>query len=322
MVRGRRISDIDLLKKKLSKLINEGGKIREICPQVHYTAHKWSPLKLILLIYYMDMYSKIMSTYRNKLNISEIIYIDPLAGPGTNKIEETGDVIVGSPIISTIFSSNVFDRYFFAESNAEKREALQLRLVKLLQRDKFVIRSDCNELLDYVADYMDKLDGKVHFLMFVDCEGIEPKWDQMKKVLHYDGDLIFVFQTNAVWEQITRWRNLQGVSSFFGTEEYRSVGDRERLVEIYKEQIKSVETISGRRRELIDNIPVRGGIASPSFYYDVIFAAPKTRAGSPWFNNLLQYVKNRIAKHTGDSIKQALDILGGKSTQIDWFMTQ
>jgi hypothetical protein len=52
----------------------------------------------------------------------------------------------------------------------------------------------------------------------------------------------------------------------------------------------------------------------------VIFAAEKTSRGSPWFGTLLNYVKKRIAKYTGKSIEQALDVLKGRSTQIDWFI--
>ena len=155
--------------------------------------------------------------------------------------------------------------------------------------------------------------------MFVDCEGIEPKWENMKKVLQYPGDLIFVFQTMAIWEQIIRWKKWDAVLSFFGTEEFIDA-EKEELVEIYKKQVASVETLRGKKRELVDHVPVRGDIKEGSFYYDVIFAAEKTSKGSPWFGSLLNYVKKRIAKYTGKSIKQALDVLRGKSTQIDWFI--
>jgi len=321
MVRKKFRSDIELLKIKLNQLVSKGRDISTVFPQIHYTAHKWTPIKLILLMYYVDMYSKIMLRHKDTLKISEVIYVDPLAGAGTNEIKETGDIVVGSPIISIILSSGKFDKYFFAESDAQKRDALQHRIEKLLPQDKFVIKNDCNELLDYAANYMSNLGGRSHYLMFVDCEGVEPKWENMKKVLFYEGDLVFVFQTMAIWEQIVRWKNWEAVLSFFGTEECKNVR-KEELVEVYKKQIAGLETVKGRRRELIDHVPVRGDIKEGSFYYDVIFAAAKTARGSPWFESLLQYIKKRIAKYTGKSIEQALDVLKGKSTQIDWFMPQ
>jgi three-Cys-motif partner protein len=308
-----------LLKSKLNELIKVGKDISAISPQIDYAAHKWTPIKLILLMYYVDMYSKIMSHHKGALKISELIYIDPLAGSSTNKIQETGDAIVGSPIISIVFSSRKFDKFFFAECDAQKREALQHRIERLLPSDKFVIKNDCNELLDYVADYMSNISGRSHYLMFIDCEGIEPKWESMEKILQYPGDVIFVFQTMAIWEQIIRWKKCDAVLSFFGTEEFMGA-KKEELVEIYKKQVASVETLRGKKRELVDHVPVRGDIKEGSFYYDVIFAAEKTSRGSPWFGSLLNYVKKRIAKHTGKSIEQSLDVLKGRSTQIDWFI--
>lgn len=40
-------------------------------------ARAWTPIKLIALIYYVDMYSRIMTRQKPRLNISELIYIDP-----------------------------------------------------------------------------------------------------------------------------------------------------------------------------------------------------------------------------------------------------
>jgi three-Cys-motif partner protein len=319
MVKKKFRSDIELLKSKLDKLISIGKDISTVHPQVHYTARKWTPIKLILLMYYMDMYSKIMFRRKDELKISELIYIDPLAGAGTNKIQETGDVIVGSPIIGIVFSSYKFDRYFFAECDAQKRDALQSRIGRLLPSDKFVIKSDCNELLNYAADHMSNLRGRSHYVMFIDCEGIEPKWENMIKVLHHPGDLIFVFQTKVIWEQIVRWKNLDAVLSFFGTKDFMNA-KQEELVWVYKKQIASVKTLRGKERELVDHVPVRGDIKEGTFYYDVIFAAEKTSGGSPWFGGLLDYVKKRIAKHTGRSVEHALDVLKGRSAQIDWFL--
>jgi hypothetical protein len=40
--------------------------------------------------------------------------------------------------------------------------------------------------------------------------------------------------------------------------------------------------------------------------------------GSPWFNNFRKHAE-KIAKWTGKEIMHALEILTGRSTQIDWF---
>jgi len=114
--------------------------------------------------------------------------------------------------------------------------------------------------------------------------------------------------------------NEKALTRFYGNEDWRSAKDEEELVELYKEQIRAVKTIDGRRRGAIDNLTIRGDDGSAlSYRYDIIFAAPETRSKNPWFWNLLQYLKQKVSKYTGETIKRALDILAGRSTQIDWF---
>jgi three-Cys-motif partner protein len=317
-----KISDIERLKSKLESLTKIGRKISEKCPGPHYSARKWTPLKLICLMYYVDTYSRIMSAKREKLGLQQIIYIDPLAGSGTNFIQDTKDVIAGSVPISIVFSDNLFDRYFFAEKDSTMREALHTRLDILLhsQKGKYVIKKDCNQLLDKLSSYMRNFKAKIHFLMFIDCEGLEVKWKFLKEVLRYPGDLIFVFQTKEIMEQRNRWGNEKALTDFYGSEVWKNANDEEDFIDIYKEQIKAIETIDRRKREAIDTLSIRSSKGGADRYsYDIIFAAPVTKGGNPWFWRLLPYLKQRITNYTGDAIKIALDVLAGRSSQIDWF---
>jgi len=316
-----KISDIERLKSKLKSLIKIGREISEKYPKSHYSAWKWTPLKLICLMYYVDMYSRIMSAKREELGLHQIIYIDPLAGSGTNFIRDTKDVIAGSVPISVVFSGNVFDTYFFAEKDDMMRIALQARLDILLQlqKNKCIVMEDCNQLLDQLSRYMSHLKDRIHYLMFIDCEGLEVKWKSLLEVLRYPGDLIFVFQTREIMEQKIRWRNEEALTSFYGNEEWKNAKNEKDLLNIYKEQIKAIETIDGRKREAIDALSIRSGREADYYSYDIIFAAPATKSRNPWFWKLLPYLKQRITRYTGDAIKTALDILAGRSLQIDWF---
>lgn len=323
--KSERKDDIKRLQEKLKILINIGKECGEIKPQVHYEAHTWTAIKLISLLCYVDVYSRIMFKRKQILNLSEIIYIDPLAGSGTNKIRETGDIIAGSPLISGVFSSFKFDKYFFAEENYDKRIALQARLENLLKGEKvgkrIIIEDDCNKLLKRVANYLSGLDNKAHYLLFIDSEDIETNWKDLSEVLHYPGDLIFVFQTCEVMEQISRWKNYDAVTRFFGNEKWKESRNERELVDLYKAQIRNIETTWRKRREVIDDLTVRSSEkASSPYHYNVIFAALKTKGENPWFKKLLPYLKEKIARYSGDSVKHALDVLAGRSTQIDWFL--
>ena len=304
------------MKENLRKLIELAEKLSKIMPNVYYFAREWTPVKLILLMHYVHLYYNIMKKQRK---YSRIIYIDPLAGAGINKIETTGDIIAGSPIISVVFSEKSFHQYLFAEADERSRNALKKRL-QSLPLTQFEVKIDCNELLDYVSSLLSKEDKPTHYLLFVDCEGIEIRWQSMEKILSFPGDLIFVFQTVEIWEQITRWKKHKSVTAFFGNEDWVNIKERDQLVALYKKNIESVHIrSSGKTRELIYSIPIRGKINGNTYYYDMIFAAEKTVRGSPWFSNFRNHAE-KIAKWTGKEIKQALHILTGRSSQIDWFM--
>ena len=307
-----------LLKEKVSRLISEGEKLRKIHPDVYYEkARKWTPLKLILLMMYVDIYTKIMSKQRQKYQ--KMFYIDPLAGSGINKIKDTGDFLAGSPIISIVFARPLFDKYLFAEIDKKYRQALKERLKHLLSQERFEVHKDCNELLNKVANDIENSKESVHYLLFIDCEGMEVHWKSMQKILSYPGDVIFVFQTNEVWETIHRWRKHKTADSFFGNNDWRNATTPEDLLELYKNRIREVKTIEGYHRELIDDITIKGGRGPGFFHYNVIFATKKTRGGSPWYLKFIEYAKKKIEKYTGDAIKIALDIINGRSQQLDWF---
>ena len=320
MVKKRSLPGFELMKRKLEQLVEKGEELSKILPEAYYPARKWTPLKLILLMVYVSMYSKIMTSFREKLHFPQkIFYVDPLAGAGINKIKDTDDFVAGSPIISVVFSSDSFDKYFFSESDSQRREALKARMEKLLPQNKFCICNDCNVLLNHVAEYLFDIGANAHYLLFVDCEGIEPHWRVMSKILSYPGDLIFVFQTVVVWEQIRRWRNYKGVTNFFGTKDWEKVKKKEELVEIYKKQVSNVSTAKGSTRRLIDHVTIKGDIKEGSFHYDVIFAARETKGGSPWFYNFMQYA-NKVVKQTGKSVERALNVMKGRDSQLDWFI--
>ena len=62
---------------------------------VHYEGHNWSVVKLLVLGSWSYVYTTIIS----KNWRGPYYYVDLLAGSGTTKVKETGDIVVGLSLI-------------------------------------------------------------------------------------------------------------------------------------------------------------------------------------------------------------------------------
>jgi len=73
---------------------NEAGGLYEKT-RIAYPVGPWAILKLALVAYYADVYSSII-----KSRFKKSYYVDFFAGPGLNQIRETGDIVLGSPLLA------------------------------------------------------------------------------------------------------------------------------------------------------------------------------------------------------------------------------
>jgi len=137
---------------------------------------------------YLPVYTKIIPKY-----FPSMYYIEPLAGPGLCKVKETGDIIIGSPVIASIFSYQEFNGYLLIERDRKRAEVLKKRM-ELSARNVEVIAGECNERM---IELLEKIPGTGHYLAFIDCEGLDVSWDVMEKLLQRQGDILFTLQTGA-----------------------------------------------------------------------------------------------------------------------------
>ena len=79
--------------------------------------------KLTILQHSVSMFTTSM---RNK-NWTAINYIDLLAGPGKNRLSESGEIMLGSPLLA-LETKYKFDNYFFVEKNEKNFKSLDKRL--------------------------------------------------------------------------------------------------------------------------------------------------------------------------------------------------
>jgi len=119
------------LRKQLEKLRMYTDELYK-ASNVHYEVHAWTPLKLITLMYWVDIYTRIIS--KQKKYAENYWYLDLLAGSGTNFIKEADTVVIGSPFIAILFARKPFTRYVFIELDHEKVEALRKRVLFTLTK--------------------------------------------------------------------------------------------------------------------------------------------------------------------------------------------
>ena len=87
----------------------------EISPVITHAAGFWTPLKLYVLEYYMNIYTPII-----KRHFSKMFYIDLLAGSGLSKLNGNQPV-VGSPLIAATFPKQPFNKLILAEADISSR---------------------------------------------------------------------------------------------------------------------------------------------------------------------------------------------------------
>lgn len=297
------------LEEKLDSLSKEAEKLSNLHEGVYYDVGAWAPLKLIVLLLYLDVYTKIIPKQIPK-HFDSMAYLDLLAGPGINRIRDTGHRIIGSPLIAATASHRPFTKLLLVEGKPERSKALEDRLKTEIDENRFeVYRENCNVAVDkIVEEHLKK--GRPHYLAFIDCQGLDVDWATMEKILKYPGDLIFTFQTAMIDRAQDHSDRL---NKFYGDDSWKTAKSRDDFLRCYEDKLREY-------RDIVINIRIkekrRGG-----FYYHLIFATRKTKGGNPWLQ-AVDLIKNRIENHTGDAVKYAFDVLSGDATKLDWFIPE
>ena len=148
----------------------------------------WTQDKLKILEQYLPGYLGATTTARER------IYIDAFAGPGLNRLRGTSRTIDGSPLIALdarARNGTEFDRLFFIER--DPATAAELRNV-LGTRDRSqragVIAGDVN---DELPKLIIELPPRSPTFVFVDPEGIEPRWSTIQAIAPWRTELLINF---------------------------------------------------------------------------------------------------------------------------------
>ena len=273
-----------------------------------YKAHLWTPLKLIALMWWFTVYSRIVPKY-----FSNYWYIDLLASSGANVIKETGDIILGSPLLSFLIPQEQgrFKHHVFVEWNSEKASTLDMILKHFGYSNYDIFRGDCNNEV-----YRIPLNQIDHYFCFIDCEGLDIEWSTLEHLLQYRGDVLLVFQTsetNRVFSKAKRGYNMRALDDFCGGNWWQSCNDINDLFNQYANRVKQKADNLRRFDNFVDYVRVmgRGG----SFYYDVILICKKGPYVRAWLD-----LKERLSNLEDKHVKLALKICKGELvTLLEFF---
>ena len=187
-------------------------------------SHDYAKDKLTILERYIYRFATSMKEKGwNALN-----YIDLLAGPGKNRFAPSGDIRLGSPLLS-LMTKYPFTNYFFVEKGPQQFTSLEQRVRACQLHDRVHLSNkDCNEAIDEVIGVLSEIDrNRMHGrpslnLAFIDPEGIEEiEWKTIEKLARQQRmDLIINFSSSAITRNIRRLSNsnrVTAIDKFFGT---------------------------------------------------------------------------------------------------------
>jgi len=245
----QKLTGMEWLKKHIAKLEVTNSdfkdkieKIKNIDPEIYNEFQPWTPLKLVLLNYALDTCTIII---RKKSFFKQRYCVDLFAGSSINRIKDSEDFLIGSPLISSLNYGNDFTKMFFCENKPEFFNSLEKRLASLSMENIVILGEDCNILLDKIMEIVNK--PNVYSFFFIDPYNNEFCWESMKKVLRVTNkgivgrDILFTFMTSEIMRAVGLAKSGRGegtkLTQFFGDESWKKISEEDyvnNLVNLYK----------------------------------------------------------------------------------------
>lgn len=190
----------------------------------------WARAKLDYLARYINSFETSM---RQKWDVR--CYIDLFAGPGKNRIRDTGEILLGSPLIA-LTTRYPFTGYFFVELSPEDADALRSWCNASPEHGKVeIFPGDSNIIVNDIVGRLKQVDQARHQsglwtslnLAFLDPEGLELQWETVAKLASVRRmDLIIIYPQyglNINMRQAFKSDKWTAVDGFFGGAEWKDL---------------------------------------------------------------------------------------------------
>jgi len=305
------------VRRRVPTLTNHADSVREIAPDVVNNFGSWSALKLIVHVATVNMYTTVISSYRD-----DWFYVDALAGSGVSVYGENGDCFLGSPILAARDASEQFTKMYFLEDSKNKAEALEQRLEAVFSGETGidatrpahgyeVIPGDSNVELRGVKSDMWEVakrrgkDPSFNYLAFIDNQGLNLRWQGIEEITPTPhGDLLINFPSGDIVRTANHEDSEESMTEFYGTETWKEDTSREALLKAYQSRITGVE----RPTQVVTN--VHSG--TKNYQYDMIYAT-KDEAD---YVEAIEYVRDFVEKVDGEDVSKLIEIVNGNQDTL------
>lgn len=143
---------------------------------------EWSAEKLDLLRCYLGGNNQRGGFLPATTSAHRRYYIDLFAGPGEDKIRETGQVIDGSPLIALKAGPPEFTGLYFVDADPKNGASLEAHRDDFLGRSVQIFCGDANVEVDHV---LARLATKYPAFAFLDPRGSELRWETVTKLARH-----------------------------------------------------------------------------------------------------------------------------------------
>jgi len=242
----------------------------------------WAAEKLDYLARYINVFETSM---RQKWPVRN--YVDLLAGPGKNQDRDTGQILLGSPLLA-LTTTYPFTGYFFVDIEEQNTQVLWQRCAASPDLQRVDIRTgDCNDLVDSIVARIKQEDWRSLNLAFLDPEGMELRWETVAKLATVRRmDLIINYPQgglNRIMRQAFETGNQTSVDYFFGDREWRTIyqkcqssrtlGLHRQLIDFYKDRLQALGYREVFRDDQVGDEPLIRNAKRQAPLYRLLFAS-------------------------------------------------
>jgi len=257
----------------------------------------WAAEKLDYLGRYLDIFMNSMCSkpWRG------IQYIDLFSGPGKCQIRNTGQILIGSPLIA-LQLKYPFSQYYYADMDEQAIETLKTRCNNSPYRDRIqYFTGDSNLIVQEIVCEITKLDSQIIEnkwrsslnLAFLDPEGLELEWRTVKALGNVRRmDMIIYYPQMGLTRQIPNEIDLAPptrIDRFFGCTTWRDIYRQARktelhreLLDLYKSNLKKLGYMDYKDFELFDSEPVMRSKEKNAPLYRLLFASKHPLGNKFW----------------------------------------
>ena len=251
----------------------------------------WVAERLDYVRRYIDIFETSMRSKWHQRN-----YIDLFAGPGKNVRKDTGEILLGSPILS-LRTRYPFTGYFFADLDPSNVKALEQRCSASPLSDLVhIYNENANRIVSVVVSSIQQFSTHSLNLAFLDPEGLELEWSTVAQlgtlrcdlIIHYSQQGLSRFM-EAAYETGEETR----IDRFFGNEDWRGIytswrnksrktGMHRELIDLYKDRLISLGYQEVKQSDEIMTEPLIRNTKRNAPLYRLIFASKHPLGDEFW----------------------------------------